>query len=125
MCPPCERNKTTETPRHGIAARAQASSLLSTRTDVVREKQNQALLASMDRRAKTQLRLQQAVEGLSIAAISYYVIGLLSYLFKSLSVFAPKIDAEIATGSAVPIVIIVVAWAVHRAQRKITDEPRH
>jgi len=111
---------------HDVSERiAQASSLLSTRTDVVREKQNQALLASMDRRAKTQLRLQQAVEGLSIAAISYYVIGLLSYLFKSLAAVAPKIDPEIATGSAVPIVIIVVAWAVHRAQRKITDEPRH
>ena len=95
---------------HDVSERiAQASSLLSTRTDVVRKKQNQALLASMDRRAKTQLRLQQTVEGLSIAAISYYVIGLLSYVFKSMSVIAPKLDPEIATGAAVPIVIIVVA----------------
>ena len=108
---------------HDVSERiAQASSLLSTRTDVVREKQNQALLASMDRRAKAQLRLQQAVEGLSIAAIAYYVIGLLSYFFKSVSVVAPKINPEIATGVAVPVVLILVAWAIRRARKKITDD---
>jgi uncharacterized membrane-anchored protein len=110
---------------HDVSERiAQASSLLSTRTDVVREKQNQALLASMDRRAKTQLRLQQTVEGLSIAAITYYVIGLLSYLFKSLVVMVPKLNPEIATGVAVPVVLFTVAWAVQRARRKITEERR-
>ncbi len=40
------------------------------------EAQNQTLLASMDRRARLQLRLQQTVEGLSVAAICYYVVGL-------------------------------------------------
>jgi uncharacterized membrane-anchored protein len=110
---------------HDVSERiAQASSLLSTRTDVVREKQNQALLASMDQRAKTQLRLQQAVEGLSIAAIAYYVVGLLSYFFKSVSIVTPAISAEIATGIAVPVVIVLVAWAVRRARKKNADEPQ-
>ena len=59
-----------------------ASRLLSTRVDIVREKQNQALLASMNRRARLQLRLQQTVEGLSIAAITYYGVGLVGYLAK-------------------------------------------
>lgn len=47
---------------HELSERvAQISGLLSTRVDIKRERQNQALLASMDRRAKLQLRLQQTV----------------------------------------------------------------
>jgi uncharacterized membrane-anchored protein len=42
---------------------ARATQLLSTRVDVARERQNQAVLESMNRRAKMQLRLQQTVEG--------------------------------------------------------------
>jgi uncharacterized membrane-anchored protein len=45
--------------------------LLRTRVEITRERQNQQLLTSMDRCARLQLRLQQAVEGLSVAAISY------------------------------------------------------
>jgi uncharacterized membrane-anchored protein len=51
---------------------AHATVLLSTRVSVSREKQNQAILQSMDERANLQLRLQQTVEGLSVAAITYY-----------------------------------------------------
>ena len=69
---------------HDLSERvAQASGLLSTRVDITRERQNQALLASMDRRAKLQLRLQQTVEGLSVAAIVYYVVGLVGYAAKA------------------------------------------
>jgi uncharacterized membrane-anchored protein len=39
--------------------------------EISRERQSQQLLTSMDRRARLQLRLQKAVEGLSVAAISY------------------------------------------------------
>ena len=57
---------------HDLSERvSQASSLLATRVGIARERQNQSLLASMDRRAKLQLRLQQTVEGLSVAAIAY------------------------------------------------------
>ena len=48
----------------------QASDLLRTRIDMTLRTQNQEVLASMDRRAKLQLRLQQTVEGLSIAAVT-------------------------------------------------------
>ena len=50
---------------------AQATQLLSTRVGMNRERQNQALQESMDRGSKLQLRLQQTVEGLSVAAITY------------------------------------------------------
>jgi len=64
-----------------LAERAKrAGDLLRTRVDVERSAQNQSLLESMDRRADLQLRLQKTVEGLSVVAISYYAVNLVSYL---------------------------------------------
>ncbi|MCG6883437.1 MAG: DUF3422 domain-containing protein, partial [Silicimonas sp.] len=64
-----------------MAERAErAANLLRTRVDVERSAQNQDLLASMDRRADLQLRLQKTVEGFSVAAITYYAVNLLSYV---------------------------------------------
>ncbi|MFX7306686.1 DUF3422 family protein, partial [Acinetobacter baumannii] len=50
-----------------------ASKLLRTRVDLTLEAQNQDLLQSMNRRGHLQLQLQQAVEGLSVVAITYYL----------------------------------------------------
>ncbi|KIC26313.1 MULTISPECIES: DUF3422 family protein [unclassified Leisingera] len=62
-----------------LASRARrAGELLRTRVDVERSAQNQALLASMDRRADIALRLQHTVEGLSVVAVSYYAVSLVS-----------------------------------------------
>src|SRR3546814_6744743 len=61
-----------------------AIALLRSWIDVELERQNRDLLASMNNRAKLQLRLQQTVEGLSVAAISYYVVSLLGYLLKGI-----------------------------------------
>ena len=58
--------------------------LLSARVDIVREQQNAAVLESMNRRARLQLRLQETVELLSIAAIVYYLAGLVGYIAKGL-----------------------------------------
>jgi uncharacterized membrane-anchored protein len=63
---------------------ARAATLLRTKVDVAVEKQNRDLLHSMNKRAKLQLRLQQTVEGLSVAAVSYYVVGLIAYLVKGI-----------------------------------------
>jgi uncharacterized membrane-anchored protein len=98
---------------------AQTSGLLSTRVDIAREKQNQALLASMDRRAKLQLRLQQTVEGLSVAAITYYVVGLSGWLFKGVAAAGVPVNVELATGLSIPVVVLLVAFALRRARRKI------
>jgi uncharacterized membrane-anchored protein len=98
---------------------AQASGLLSTRVEIAREKQNQALLASMDRRARMQLRLQQTVEGLSVAAITYYVAGLVGYVTKGLKASGVGIDPEISIALAIPAVLILVAMALRRTRRKL------
>ena len=97
---------------------AQASALLSTRVEIARERQNQSLLSSMDRRARLQLRLQQTVEGLSVAAIVYYVAGLAGYGAKALKAAGVHIDPDLAVGMAIPVVAVVVAWTVRRARER-------
>ncbi|MES2989960.1 MAG: DUF3422 domain-containing protein [Pseudomonadota bacterium] len=102
---------------HDLSERvAQASALLSTRVEIARERQNQSLLSSMDRRARLQLRLQQTVEGLSVAAIVYYVAGLAGYGAKALKAAGLRIDPDLAVGLAIPVVAILVIWTVRRAR---------
>ncbi|MEP9385906.1 DUF3422 family protein [Mesorhizobium sp. KR9-304] len=94
-----------------------ATQLLRTWVDVEVEKQNRGLLASMNNRAKLQLRLQQTVEGLSVAAVSYYVVGLIGYLAKGTSVFGKAIAPELVTAGSVPFAIVTVWWLVRKARR--------
>jgi uncharacterized membrane-anchored protein len=101
---------------------AQASGLLSTRVEIVRERQNQALLASMDRRARLQLRLQETVEGLSVAAITYYGAGLVGYVARGAHAVGFPVDHEIAVALAIPIIAVLVALALKRVRRKIGSE---
>ncbi len=105
---------------HQLSERvAQASALLSTRVDIARERQNQALLSSMDRRAKLQLRLQQTVEGLSVAAIVYYVVGLVGYGAKAAKAAGMKIEPDLAVGLSIPLIALAVIWALRRARRAL------
>jgi len=98
---------------------AWTSSLLRTRVDTALARQNRDLLDSMNHRANLQLRLQHTVEGLSVAAISYYVVGLLGYIFKLLHESVPALKPEITTGLAVPAVVILVTLAMHRIRSKL------
>ncbi|MGP2491341.1 DUF3422 family protein [Mesorhizobium sp. PUT5] len=95
-----------------------ATTLLRTWVDVEVEKQNRDLLASMNNRARLQLRLQQTVEGLSVAAVSYYVVGLVGYLAKGAAVFGHAIAPETATAAAVPVAVLLVWWGVRRVRRQ-------
>jgi uncharacterized membrane-anchored protein len=107
---------------HDLSERvAQASSLLATRVGIARERQNQALLASMDRRARLQLRLQQTVEGLSVAAIVYYAAGLVGYLSKGAKSGGLPLDADLVVGVAVPLLAVAALLTVRRARRHIRD----
>lgn len=97
---------------------ARAANLLRTRVDVALEQQNRDLLTAMNRRARLQLRLQQTVEGLSVAAISYYTVGLIGYFLKGLHDAGSPIDPTIGTAVAVPIVLLLVALVVRRIRRR-------
>ena len=102
-----------------LAERAErAANLLRTRVDVERSAQNQEVLASMDRRADLQLRLQRTVEGFSVAAISYYGVNLLSYM---LMPFLAGMGLSKLMGMAIltPIVLVVVWLAVRNIRNRI------
>ncbi|MDP2018725.1 DUF3422 family protein [Hydrogenophaga sp.] len=94
---------------------SRTSALLRTRVDIVTEAQNQELLAKLNRGQELQLQLQSTVEGLSIAAISYYVISLLLYIAKGAKAAGLPIQPEIAAGALVPPVL----WVVWRTTRRI------
>jgi len=94
---------------------SRTSALLRTRVDIATEEQNRQLLEKLTRGQELQLRLQTTVEGLSIAAISYYVISLLFYGAKAISVAGVPIDPDVAVGAAVPLVL----WSVWRMTRRI------
>lgn len=98
-----------------------ATQLLSTKVNISLEQQNQKLMENMDRRAALQLRLQQTVEGLSIAAISYYLIGIVNYVAKGLQATNPAIKPELITGISVPFVLGLTAYSVWRMRRHIAD----
>jgi uncharacterized membrane-anchored protein len=105
---------------HDLSERvAQASSLLATRVGIASEKQNQQLLASMERRARQQLRLQQTVEGLSVAAILYYVVGLVAYIAKGFEAAGLRIDAALVVLGAIPVAGAAVLWALRRARQRL------
>lgn len=100
-----------------------AGQLLRTRVDITIERQNQALLTSMDARAKTQLRLQETVEGLSIVAITSYVVNLIGTITKAVNTLEEiNVNPVLVTGVSIPFVLILVALAVRRIHKKILGD---
>ncbi len=109
--------KSTQSRLHTLIERAvRTSDLLRTRVDVERSEENQKLLASMDRRADLQLRLQQTVEGLSVVAISYYAVNLALYLLGPLTEWLHLEKHWMAAIATPPVVLIV--WLMIRRIRK-------
>jgi uncharacterized membrane-anchored protein len=99
---------------------ARVTQLLSTRVDITRERQNQAVLESMNRRAKLQLRLQQTVEGLSVAAVTYYISGLAGYLAKGLKTAGVPVEPDIVVAVSIPIIAMLAALTVRRIRRVVS-----
>jgi uncharacterized membrane-anchored protein len=78
----------------------------------------------MDRRAAAQLRLQQTVEGLSIAAITYYVVGLVGYLAKGLQTAGFAVQPEVAMAVSIPVVAGGLWLGLRRVRRRLTGQRR-
>lgn len=109
--------KSTETRLRSMTDRAfRAGELLRTKVEVGRSAQNQALLESMDRRAALQLRLQETVEGLSVVAISYYAVSLLSYLLAPVG-HEVGVEKPWVTAALVLPVVIGVALMTRRIRK--------
>lgn len=98
---------------------AHSNDLLRTRVGIVQERQNRQILHSMNTRAAQQLRLQQAVEGLSVVAISYYTVGLLSYVGKAAKAAGWAVNPDIATGLLLPLIAGGVWLGLRRMHKSI------
>ncbi len=101
-----------------------ASDLMRTRVNLVLQEQNRSQLTAMNRRSKLQFRLQETVEGLSIAAISYYAVGLLSYIFSGLPLKELGVDKNRLLATAIPFVIVVIWFTTRRIKRRLFRDDR-
>jgi len=95
------------------------SNLLRTRVEIEQQQSTQDLLAAMNRRQQLQLRLQATVEGLSVAAITYYIVGLVSYLAKGAQALGWPFSSEATAAVAIPVVAGAVWWSLRRLHSKV------
>lgn len=95
------------------------SNLLRTRVDFEQQQSSQQLLTTMNQRQDLQLKLQSTVEGLSVAAITYYFTGLVSYLAKGAEKLGWPFSSDITAACALPFVGLVVWWSMRRLHNKV------
>ncbi len=102
----------------GLSERiSRCSNLLRTRVEIQVQQQNGELLASMNRRQYLQLRLQQTVEGLSIAAITYYASTLVGHMVEAVHRWL-HLDANVVQGAAIPLIALALWIMLRRAHRR-------
>lgn len=95
------------------------SNLLRTRVEIAQQQSSQALLATMNRRQDLQLKLQATVEGLSVAAITYYIVGLVSFLAKGASALGWPFSPEGTAAAAIPVVAFGVWLSLRRLHARL------
>ena len=98
-----------------------ASQLLRTKVDIIIERQNQGLLASMALRAKMQLRMQQMVEGISIVAITYYAASLIGKIAEALHALGWHVNPEFVEGVSIPFILVIIAISTKRIHKIIAS----
>lgn len=96
-----------------------AAQLLSAKVDKALQLQNRQILESMNTRAELQLRLQQTVEGLSVAAITYYMVGVVGYFAGGLAAIGIDVDPKFAMGLAVPVALGLAVYGVWRTRKEL------
>lgn len=99
-----------------------SSDLLRTKISLGLEEQNQDLLKALNRRSHIQLRLHQLVESVSMIAISYYVIQMLSYMLVLPTKWLEVISKDQVIATSVPIVVTIVWYTLHKLKRKWRKE---
>jgi uncharacterized membrane-anchored protein len=111
--------RTADAGLSALSRRLQSTTgLLRTRVEVNLQSQNQRLLASVDRRAAAQLRLQHAVEGLSVVVLTYYLAGLLKIILEGAKAAGAGIEPVFLVSLALPLLAGGVWWTVRHAKRR-------
>jgi uncharacterized membrane-anchored protein len=95
------------------------SNLLRTRVEIEQQQSSQALLGAMNHRQGLQLQLQATVEGLSVAAITYYIAGLVNYLAKAAGHAGWPLSPETTAALAIPVVALGVWLSLRRLHRRV------
>ena len=96
------------------------SNLLRTRVEIEQQQSSQELLATMNRRQGLQLQLQSTVEGLSVAAITYYIVGLVHHVVEGLNQHGWPWGVEITTAASVPLVALLVWMFIRHLHEKLS-----
>jgi uncharacterized membrane-anchored protein len=110
----CER---AEAGLAALSARLQSTTgLLRTRVDVNLQSQNHLLLASVDRRAAAQLKLQHSVEGLSVVVLTYYLANLIKIALEGTKATGAHFDSSLVVTLLLPFLAYGV-WRVVRHAR--------
>lgn len=96
---------------------SRAVAILRTRIELSLNKGNQELLKSMDTRQQQHLMLAQSVENLSAVAITYYGVGLISYILEASEASSfLMLSKTMLLAILVPVVFTLV-WLALRAMR--------
>jgi uncharacterized membrane-anchored protein len=93
------------------------SNLLRTRVEIEQQQSSQDLLDAMNRRQKAQMLLQTAVEGLSVAAVTYYGAGLVGYIAKGAKTAGANIVPDVAVAISIPLIAVAVWLGIRRLHR--------
>ena len=93
-----------------------AIGLLNVRIELDVQIQNKAVLETIAQTAQSQFRLQRTVEGLSTIAISYYLLGILSYALAG-PLEGLHVEKTMALSISAPFVVLIV-WLLVRRVRK-------
>lgn len=98
---------------------SRVSNLLRTRVEIEQQQSSKELLDAMNRRQQAQLLLQSAVEGLSIAAVTYYGAGLVGYLAKGTHSLGTRIAPELCVALSIPLIAFAVWRALCRLHARV------
>lgn len=85
------------------------STRLRTRVEMTIQQQNQSMLLSIRDNAARQLQLQELVEGLSVIAVAYYALGLISYGLKGLGHTVPAVQPDV-TIAIISLPVLFLSW---------------
>ena len=98
------------------------SNLLRTRVEIEQQQSSQALLGAMNERQGLQLKLQATVEGLSVAAITYYIVGLVLYVARGGKSLGWPLNPEVTAAVSIPVVLLTIWYFMHRLRSKVFEK---
>jgi uncharacterized membrane-anchored protein len=96
---------------------ANLGDLLQARVQVEMEEQNSEILSSLNARADTQIKIQRAVEGLSIIAITYYLLSLFKLFYSGLHTLGADISPRDAMLAMTPLALCILLFILIRIRK--------